>query len=69
MKKQTLSDKEEHLPKETKWDSEGNCLEWQYISCYPKEDVKEFIKKLKKEMELTYANTLIINKLAGDKLI
>ncbi len=32
------------------------------------EDVKEFVRKLKFEMELTWRNAEILNKLAGDKL-
>ena len=33
------------------------------------ENIKEFIKRLKKEMFLTWDNTEIINKLAGEQLI
>ena len=34
-----------------------------------KSDVKKFIEKLKFEMELTYENCKIIDRLAGEKLI
>ena len=31
-------------------------------------DIKEFIRQIKMQMELTWANNIIINKLAGEKL-
>ena len=36
---------------------------------YYEDDVKEFIKRLKIDMDLTLKNAQIINKLAGEKLI
>jgi len=69
---ETLSDKELTL----------NNVDWQQVSeFYPREDVKEFIKKLKEELceqpmmdcggdECgTCGNCRKINKLVGDKLI
>ena len=40
-----------------------------HTNVYEEKDIKEFIRLLKLEMYLTWANNEILNKLAGSKLI
>ena len=40
----------------------------EFYWAYPEEDVKEFLRSLKINMELTYDNGCVIDKLAGEEL-
>ena len=65
-----LSEKWRNTPIEADWDSEGNPLRFVHKPYYSEEDVKEFIRLLKKNPMLCFNSIMEeeINKLAGKEL-
>lgn len=73
-----LSEKRVWRDKEIEWDKEGTPLTFKRLFCYDDEDVKEFIKRLRKNY-LNHINKHFktisaefmeyFDKLAGEKLI